>query len=377
LSTDKDIERRLKDSDPLRHVEESSSSNSRRDTWNFLSRTITSFERRRRTRKKLLVGGIVSTVIAIGLSSVLVTGTQSDVAASILETSAHRGLLGDRLPTLRPGQFWYQDSLVTTICSFSIGEEKGTLKYVSKAHLVSWINMNGAGKIQLRSNSANGIPIGHFFTPLDRQRWIAAGRPLNPCAVSSAVKVHTSSSHLISGSVVVNTDLGLGTSFRVQSGTLRVSRRIESLPRGLKGIERALKLGEVSPSGFLSSVPRLCPIFGRPGIVGCSKAQEVEILMRLMSAPTTSIVLEPVLLDELAKSGSPSVYKTVRVRNSNNEVQFIARLFSGTRLDLTVNTKFGHLISAAIFAGSSIAPTSKINFGPIRVVNKAGARANA
>jgi hypothetical protein len=130
--------------------------------------------RPRRERKRWRLPGLafVAAVVAAAIALVTGLGTAREPdarAAQVLRTAAAQLGTSDVAPTLGPGQYWYVKSVGHSMVTSVTGSS--SFNALTTTVHIEWVGADGSGRI-VRTDEDPQFP-----TALDRQRWVAAGKP--------------------------------------------------------------------------------------------------------------------------------------------------------------------------------------------------------
>jgi hypothetical protein len=372
--------------DPLNDETRELNDAARSDVWDLVKERA----RRPRTahRRQALVGtGVLGVAVAalVALAVGLVaTAPPLSAAAATLKRAATVDAPAAALPVLGAGEYYYQDSVVSQVCSFADPSMTSNITYVAYGTMQSWSNGDGSGRVTVTPSTLDGAG-SHFATPQDEAAWVAAGKPFVPCALAdtsnelagnpanaNTVPAFPGDAFSVSGYAGFGFFLGpQGDSF--SSSELVGATNINNLPSDPATIEAMLADGEIGLDGSLSSTPQVCPWGGNGDSIGCSDSQQVSIIQHLMSAPESSAKLGSVLYQVLSQMPGVMEVGTVTTPGGQSGVEIIVPNAQNEQFAAVLNPATGLLISCSELISGDLAPAAQITYGPISVVQGIGA----
>ncbi len=257
-------------------------------------------ERVRRRRRGLVVVSAVVGVLAVGTvvltsnGAILPSGKMPPgQVAAILDSAANAAEGQSTLPTLGPGQYYYEKTVLFGRClpydaGGHINQTTGnpldpdlqSVVYLQSATVETWTAADGSGTHH--ENYA-----GHFQTPGDQAQWEASGAP-NDCALP-AQPVTTI------------------------PPTSAQDPGITMLPSDPAAIAALIAAGRVNDVGQVTAGTGRCPSQAGPsdqvyatGDV-CNVAAQFDIVNNLLENPGAPVKLGPVLYEVLAKLPSVTI----------------------------------------------------------------------
>jgi hypothetical protein len=319
--------------------------------------------------------------LAVGL---VPTAPPLSAAAATLKEAATVDAPAAALPVLGAGEYYYQDSVVSQVCSFADPSMTANITYIAYGTMQSWSNGAGSGQVTVTPSTFDGAG-SHFATPQDQAAWVAAGEPFVPCALADAsnelagnpanantVPAFPGDAFSISGYAGFGFFLGpQGEDF--SSSELAGATNINNLPSDPATIEAMLADGEIGLDGSLSSTPQVCPWGGASDTIGCSDSQQVSIIQHLMSAPDASAKLGAVLYQVLSQMPGATEVGTVTTTDGQSGAEIIVSNAENERFVVVLNPTTGSLYSCSELISGDPAPAAQITYGPINVVQGIGA----
>ncbi len=365
--------------DPAAHVPPRDSA----AAWNdLLAELEVDVPRRSRRRVRSLVAA--STLGLVGGAVALVAGTLTvaplSAAAATLQHAARLDARAATLPALQPGQTLNQVESVSMACEFSspsVGSAPA-LTYVSAGSVSSSTDAAGVSSVTI-SPSAVGTNGGHFATPGDEARWVAAGRPFIPCAlgdganqlIGNAANVNQGSSYGGFAATVSGYG-GLGYTLAASTTTIEnLVNRVNALPSDPAQLASMLAAGEISPDGTTTNTPHACPLAPNAPTTGCDATQQVQIVAQLLQLPDASAKLGAALYQVAATLPGSQLLGTVTTPLGVSGTAVMVPL-GGTNetLELVIDPATGALLECVASAGGT--PMATVSYGPLTVSGPTG-----
>ena len=370
--------------------------------------------RHRLVRRRTLVAA--GSLASLGAVAALITGLLASAptpsaAAATLRSAALADASSAALPSLAPGQYYYQEAQVAMDCTFASGTSP-LIRYVSTGTIQSWTSPNSFGQMVITPTpvSQDG---SHFATPGDEATWVAAGKPFVPCALSSPsnaldgnpANANTQGSQggysaTVSGYAGLGVILGdaqvaspideNGARALILSGNanagLSPDTNVANLPSDVSALMTMLASGEINVDGSVSSTPQLCPVNAMPGAgTGCDTNQQLALIKELLQVPDASAKFGSALYQVLAQMPGASVATNAVDSFGNEGTSVTVPVLVGTTttgaFQVLINPTSGALLSSTdlLRAGFGIGngeapfpPDASISYGPISVVASLG-----
>jgi hypothetical protein len=317
-------------------------------------------------RPRYAVAGTVAAVIAI-LAFILSGGPSPSVssAATFLSAAARTALAQPNVPTLAPGQYYYEPTIeyasegcqeyATPAGVKEMAGADGTgpvLVYVSQLERDEWGEDNNGGAIQTT------FLAGHFATAADSAAWVSEGSP----SVSGCQALAPS------GNIPPPTSGGGGVGY---------------LPTNSAALGALLAEGRVNDEGQVSATDQYCPTTPSNPLASngdaCSVATQFDIASNLLEQPEGPSLVGPALYEVLAQL--PGVEEVGTVTNAYGQ--------TGTAIEdptsgdvFVIDPTSGQLLEQENLATSSSAGGAfpigavqfSVSYGTLSVVNSLGAR---
>jgi len=323
---------------------------------------------RRIARPRYAVGGSLVAGVAV-LAFILTGGSSPTVssASTFLSAAAKTALAQPNVPTLAPGQYYYEP----TIESYSEGCQEYTtpsgqkelagadgtgpvLVYVSQLARDEWSAQNNSGAIQMTSIG------GHFATTADQSAWVSEGSPsVSGCAAPATQGLQD---------IAAPTSGGGGVGY---------------LPTSAVALGTLLAEGRVNDEGQVSASDVYCPTTssGDSPSSGdaCSVATQFDIASNLLVQPEGPSLVGPALYSVLAQLPGVEEIGTLTdaygrtgtaIEDPNSGTVFVIDPSNGRLLEQE-NLATGTNAGGAFPVGSV---RFSVAYGPLSVVNSLGAR---
>ena len=315
---------------------------------------------KRATRRSTIVGlGAVAAAVAAALALGAVVNTTQVApasAASVLIKAARAAAPQTELPSLGPGQYYYQKTVVLLNCSFgwndNLPDESAQAVYLTPSESQIWTTSDGSGSVE----SAPQGP-GHFQTPAEQAAWEASGAP-NECIEPASTT-------------------------RYQPSVAR-EPGVPSLPSDPTTLAALIAAGRVTDAGRLTTGTGHCPsqngqsaqVFVHGQV--CSVTAQFDIVNNLLELPVASNKLGPVLYRILAQLPGVEVIGTrtdalgrtgTAIEDPSSGDVVVLDPTTGTLLE-TETLSTDKLAVAGVPTGSVLQSTT---FGGVNVVNADGA----
>jgi hypothetical protein len=400
MNTDSNLDDMLRSLDPLTEELDQSIERRRGDIWAAVVAEPAPVPVRTRVRPRHLIG--VTSLATIGAAAALVIGllpgtAPIGAAAAALQRAAHVDASSATLPTLAAGQFYYQQSTVSMVCQFAsplMGMNAKNFTYVSDGTMQSWTSGSGAGQVTITPSTvgANG---SHFATVQDEERWVALGKPFNPCAVMDSSNALNNNPANVNPQNAAGTAGGYATSISLYSGfgfnlgwstqttQLASGTSVNNLPDNVSQIASMLANGEINLDGSVSHSPQVCPSGVGQG-VGCNTFEQLEVIEHLLQLPDASAKFGSVLYQVMAQMPGATLVGSLTDPSGRIGEGVVVPIDQNEKLEVILDSATGALLScAALIAANSGAalttpsasgysPIAQVSFGPITVVQGVG-----
>jgi hypothetical protein len=328
---------------------------------------------RRRRRRLVIVAPIVASVVAGVVAGTIVLTSKGAVlvppgkrpparAAALLDSAAGEAAGQSALPTLGPGQYYYEKTVLFGRClpydaGGRINQTTGApldpalqnVVYLQSVTVETWTAADGSG-------THHETYSGHFQDPQDQALWQASGAP-NDCALPAQPV----------------------TTIPPRSAQ---DPGISMLPSDPTAIATLIAAGRVNDVGQVSPSTGLCPSQAGPstqvfanGEV-CNVAAQFDIVTNLLENPGAPIKLGPVLYQVLAKLPSvkaignqtDAIGRTgVAIEDPNSGDVFVIDTSTGTLLEsetiATTQSLASGETSSGIAPGTVLDTTTYAVFG--------------
>ncbi len=364
--------------DPAAHV-------SPRDSvaaWNdLLAELEVDVPRRSRRRVRSLVAA--STLGLVGGAVALVAGTLTvaplSAAAATLQHAAQLDARAAVLPALQPGQTLNQVENVSMTCEFSSPSmgSAPALTYVSAGSVASSTDAAGVSTVTI-SPSAIGTDGGHFATPGDETRWVAAGRPFIPCALGDGANqlignpANANQGSSYGGFAATVSGYG-GLGFTLSASTTTIGNsvsRVNELPSDSAQLSSMLAAGEIAPDGTTASTPQACPLTPNAATTGCDATQQVQIVAQLLQLPDASAKLGAALYQVAATLPGSQLLGSVTTPLGVSGTAVVVPLGANETLELVIDPSSGALLECMASVGGT--PMATVSYGPLTVSGPTG-----
>ena len=362
------------------------------EIWRDIVESLTqdSLPRTRRVRHPRRYWGVsaLGTVIAAAVFLATSVSAPTSALAATLRTAVISDSGAAALTPLAPGQYYYQASAVSLVCSFAgtdLPPGQPLLTYVANGTMESWTGVDGSGKVVL-TPSAVGTDGSHFATPSDEARWTAMGKPFIPCALSGASNQLSgnpanANNQSNFGGVITTVSgfgaFGLALTSSNQTSLLSATTNVNNLPSSVAAISNLLVNGQINADGSISSVPQVCPILDGSSATstGCAPSEELSVIEQLLQLPDASAKLGSVLYQVLASLPNASLVGTVTTLNGSVGTAVQVPQGSNETFQVVLDPTTGALLSCSEFStiNGVSTPIGSINYGPVQVVQGQGA----
>ncbi|HVB51364.1 MAG TPA: hypothetical protein VND89_06485 [Acidimicrobiales bacterium] len=347
-------------------------------------------------RRRLIGAGSLTTVVvaALVLAGALPGSSPVNAAAAELTTAAHADAASAVLPTLGVGQYYYQKSAVSMVCSFSSPSMPSgqSLMYDSVGTMESWTSSDGSGKVAITPSpvDANG---SHFVTPEEQAQWLADGSPFIPCALGSAANslggnranANPGQSGGFVESVVGFGGFGFFLGPNTVSEDLASGTSVNNLPTNVAQISAMLANGEINLDGSVSSVPQACPGGGGTNPpIGCATYQELAVIEQLLQLPDASAKFGSVLYQVMAAMPGASIEGATTDSFGRAGEGIVVPGAQDEELQVVLNPTTGALLSCSELTASNTngalsqtsstpyLPSAQMTYGTVSVVQGVG-----
>ena len=332
----------------------------------------------RRSRRGVRSLVAVSSLGLVGGAVALVAGTLTvaplSAAAATLQHAAHLDARAAALPTLQPGQTLSQVEDVSMTCqvsSPSMGSAPA-LTYVSAGTIASSTDAAGVSTVTI-SPSAIGTDGGHFATPGDEARWVAAGRPFIPCALGDgANQLIGNPANANQGSsyggfaATVSGYSGLGFTLSASTTTIgNLVSRVNALPSDSAQLSSMLAAGEIAPDGTTANTPQVCPLTPNATTTGCDATQQVQVVAQLLQLPDASAKLGAALYQVAATLPGSQLLGSVTTPLGVSGTAVVVPLGANETLELVIDPSSGALLECMASVGGT--PMATVSYGPLTV----------
>jgi hypothetical protein len=396
MSINNNIDELLRALDPLTSEQHREYAQRRNAIWaDVVSRAVPARPRARRRRRIIGAGSLGAVAAAALLFAGILPGTAPLSAAAADLTSAAQADAGSAaLPALAAGQYYYQESAVSMVCQFgspSMPANEPSLTYVSDGTIQSWTSADGSGQVVITPSpvGANG---SHFATAQDETRWVALGKPFNPCALAD------SSNNLPGNPANVNptpyggyatsmsgySGFGFTMAWAASTSQLASGTSVNNLPDSVAQIASMLANGEINTDGSVSATPQVCPYGGNGSAVGCTTTQQLQVIEQLLQLPDASAKLGSVLYQVMAQMPGASVVGAVSDPLGRAGEGIVVPVDQTEEFEVILDPVTGTLLSCAALVASDsnvalsqpstsgYAPVAQVTDGPISVVQGVG-----
>ncbi len=327
----------------------------------------------RRKRRLVIVMPVVASLAAVVAAGAFVLTSKGAVlappgkkpparAAALLDSAAGEAAGQSALPTLGPGQYYYEKTVLFGRClpydvSGRINQTTGSpldpalqnVVYLQSVTVETWTAADGSGTHR-ESYS------GHFQDPQDQALWAASGAP-NDCALPA------------------QPDTTIPPRSAQDPG-------ISVLPSDPAAIASLIAAGRVNDVGQVSPGTGLCPsqagpstqVFANDEV--CNVAAQFDIVTNLLENPGAPIKLGPVLYQVMAKLPSVTVLGNqtdaigrtgVAIEDPNSGDVFVIDTSTGTLLEsetiATPQSLASGETSSGIAPGTVLGTTTYAVFG--------------
>ena len=402
MTTDSTLDDLLRSLDPLTEELDQDIDHRRTDVWAkvIAQQVPTPVAAHRRYQRRLVEWGSFATVAAaVALVIGLLPGTVPlSAAAATLQRAALADASSATLPPLLAGQYFYQESQLSMVCQFAsptMGMNATPLTYVSDGTMQSWTSSDGSGQVTTTPSIIDGNG-SHFATAQDEARWVALGKPFNPCAVANAsnelngnpANVNPQNTSGTTGKYAVSisgySGFGFSMGWGTQTSQLAAGTSVNNLPDNVSQIASMLANGEISANGTVSPTPQVCPTSSGQGGVGCGTFAQLQIIERLLQLPDASAKFGSVLYQVMAQMSGATLVGSVADPSGRIGEGIVIPVAASEQLEVILDSATGELLSCtALIADNSGAalttpstsgysPMARVTFGPISVVQGVG-----
>jgi len=401
MTTDSNLDDLLRSLDPLTEELDQSNELRRGEVWAAVVAEPAPVPVRTRVRRHRLIGAssLVTVAAAVALVIGLLPGTAPlSAAAAALQHAALADASSATLPSLASGQYYYQQSTVSMVCQFAsplMGQNAKNLTYVSDGTMQSWTSGSGAGQVTITPSTA-GANGSHFATVQDEERWVALGKPFNPCAVmnsSNALNNNPANDNPQNAegtaggyavSLLLYSGFGFNMGWSTQTTQLAAGTSVNNLPDNVSQIESMLANGEINFDGSVSPSPQVCPSGSGQGTVGCSTFEQLQVIEHLLQLPDASAKFGSVLYQVLAQMPGATLVGSVTDPSGRVGKGVVIPIDQNEKLEVILDSATGALLSCtalvadstgaplAMPSASGYSPVAQVTFGPISVVQGVG-----
>jgi hypothetical protein len=382
------IEELLRAIDPSIEMEEVTESRQDEIWSNIIEQLTESLPRQARRVRRLWSVGTFGGAIAVTVTLLTTLGSApTSAVAATLQAAATAGTHLAVLPTLSPGQFYYQASQVSLVCQVTSPQMRAgesPLTYVANGTVESWTANDGSGKVVV-SPSAVGTDGSHFATSAERARWVALGKPFIPCALGDASnqlggnQANANSQSNYGGyATTVSGYAGFGLSLASTPLTslLASASGIDNFPQNPSQISTLLASGQINVDGSISPTSQVCPILdgSNVGTSGCDPYEQLAILEQLLQVPNASAKLGSVLYQVLETLPSAKLAGSVTDASGLTGTAVQVSLNPGETFQAVIDPTTGALQSCSEFLTTSGATSTigSINYGPVEIAQGQG-----
>lgn len=349
-----------------------------------LTEEVTPHSRRvRHGRRYWGVSALGVTIAATALLLATSVGVPTSAIAATLRAATTADASAVALPTLSTGQYYYQTSQVSLVCSFggtNLAPGEPLLTYVANGSVESWTGADGSGKVVV-TPSEIGTDGSHFATPGDEARWIALGKPFIPCALGDASNqfagnpANTNNQSNYGGDITTISGFGgfgLTLASSSQTSLLNATTSVNNLPQSVLAISTLLANGQINTDGSISSAPQVCPVLDGSSAsgTGCTPSEELSVIEQLIQLPDASAKLGAVLYQVLANLPSAQLVGTVITAIGAVGTAIQVPQGSNQAFQVVIDPTTGALLSCSEISTSNGVTTliGSINYGPVQVV---------
>ncbi len=337
----------------------------------------------RRSQRRVRGLVAVSSLGIVGGAVALVAGTLTvaplSAAAATLQHAAQLDARAATLPALQPGQTLSQVEDVSMTCqvsSPSMGSAPA-LTYVAAGTVASTTDAAGVSSVTI-SPSAIGTDGGHFATPGDEARWVAAGRPFIPCALGDGANqlignpANANQGSSYGGFAATVSGYG-GLGFTLSASTTTIGNsvsRVNELPSDSAQLSSMLAAGEIAPDGTTASTPQACPLTPNAATTGCDATQQVQIVAQLLQLPDASAKLGAALYQVAATLPGSQLLGSVTTPLGVSGTAVVVPLGANETLELVIDPSSGALLECMASVGGT--PMATVSYGPLTVSGPTG-----
>ena len=257
-----------------------------------------------------------SSLATVGVATALIIGllpgtSPLSAAAATLHRAARADAAATALPTLAPGQYYYQEAHIAITCVYTTTSTSGageSMTYVSEGAMQNWTSSNGAVETTVIPTAMDEGG-SHFATSADQSAWIAAGRPFIACPLAQ----YSAADGTGQGATTIEMDdwgfvqrfaklsflsklEGGGQPFDFFNGA---SDGLVQLPASVSQIAALLANGQITPWGLVLDMPQVCPTTSNSTLppvkghaptsattqTGCDANQQLAIIEQLLQFP--------------------------------------------------------------------------------------------
>jgi hypothetical protein len=391
-----DVEDLFRSLDPLTAELDQKNEQRRDAVWDAIVAQQTPSPVRTRVHRRRLIG--VGSIVTIGAAAALVVGllpgtAPLSAAAATLQHAALADASSVTLPPLAAGQNYYQESRVSMVCQFSSPSmgDATPLTYVSDGTMESWTSGDGSGQVTVTPSDV-GADGSHFATTQDEARWVAFGKPFNPCAVANTTngldnnpananpQNAAGTAGQYATSIVGYSGFGFQLGWGTQTTQLADGTSVNNLPDSVSQIASMLANGEINHDGSVSQSPQVCPSGSGTGGLGCSTSEQLQIIERLLQLPDASAKFGSVLYQVMAQMPDATLVGSVTDPSGRVGEGVIVPIDENEELEVILDPATGSLLSCAALvedsasaalatpSTSGYSPIAQVTFGSISVV---------
>jgi hypothetical protein len=342
----------------------------------------------RRTRRYWGMSALGAFVTAAAVLLATLVSVPTSAVAATLQAAAAADRHAAALPALAAGQYYYQASQVSLVCSFggtNMAPGEPLLTYIANGTMQSWTAADGSGKVVI-TPSAVGADGSHFATPGDEARWVALGKPFIPCAFGDssnklAGNPANANNQSTYGGYITTVGgyggFGLTLASSSQTSLLSATTSINNLPENVATISSLLAAGQINTDGSVSSTPQTCPVLDGPSglATGCTPSEQLSVIELLIQLPDASAKLGSVLYQVLANL--PNAQLVGSVTTTNGDIGTAVQVPQGGNqaFQVVLNPATGALVSCTELSTSNGVTSSlgSISYGPVQVKSAAPA----
>jgi hypothetical protein len=354
------------------------------EIWLAIAGTLTQETPRhtRHTRRYLGVSALGASVVALAMLLVSVFSAPTSAVAGTLMAAAAVDSRAAALPTLAAGQYYYQTSQVSLMCSFAgtnPAPDESLLTYIANGTMQSWTGADGSGKVVI-TPSAVGADGSHFATSADQARWVALGRPFIPCALGDTSNqfagnpANTNRQGTFGGYATTVSGFGgfgLALASSSQTSLLNATTSINNLPASVAALSSLLAAGQINADGSVSSTPQVCPVLDGTSTtgIGCTPSEELSVIEQLLQLPDASAKLGSVFYKVLANLPNARLVGSVATANGNIGTGVQVPQGPNQTLQVVFDPTTGALLSCSELSttGGVASSIGSISYSPVQV----------